>query len=117
MYLQDGWTDLSSVPTTYNPYFRQYRAGSQVNMGGNYYVELFTCANGQDYVRLQSNQRVYPLTYCGNGPSGSPDGLCEVHAFLNSSTVVQSATNGLNNVNNLCNPGAGFPNNVSLVWF
>lgn len=72
-------------------WYRSFRGGNHVPFCANLVVEKLQCPEA-DYVRVLNNQvprmifpscvDIVPLEGCGNGPSGIPDGLCELEAFL-----------------------------------
>lgn len=116
MYRHDNFTSPTLVPTSHNPYAREFKSGKTVNFAGNFAVELFTCSQAQ-FVRLQNNQAVYPLEDCGPGPSGGPDGMCELNAWLDSAAVRDSVKHGVVNGAKLCGNGTINPTHVDISHF
>ncbi|EPX70509.1 thiamine-repressible acid phosphatase Pho4 [Schizosaccharomyces octosporus yFS286] len=90
------------LPVTHNPYSYSMKTSSFVPFAGNLITELFHCQDQKYYVRHLVNQQVFPLTDCGYGPSNSPDGMCELSAYLNSPVRYNSTHNGTDIFNDAC---------------
>lgn len=116
MYRHDHFDSPADVPTTYSPYTHEFRAAKTGNFAGNFYIELLLCDRGH-FVRLQNNQAVYPLSECGPGPSGGPDGLCELERWLNSKYVKESAFHGVENGAKLCGNGTANLTKVDQAYY
>ncbi|EEB06904.1 thiamine-repressible acid phosphatase pho4 [Schizosaccharomyces japonicus yFS275] len=95
-------TPSKPLAPSFNYYNQSLKTSQYVPFGGNLITEVFKCDDDKFYVRHLVNQRTFPLTDCGNGPSGVSDGLCEVNAYLNSDARRDAVFHGIETYKETC---------------